>query len=317
MDDELLLRFILGQATSAERAAIARWLAASPANQVHLAELRAVLEAARRYDVEATGSAPAAAEIVRLADRRIDARRRWLGRLGVGLAAAAAVVIAVGVLADRGDDSTGFVFGAGEFVTGAQAATVQLGDGSVVRLAPASRLQVDGSGNQRIVTLEGRAYFAVAKLDGKPFQVRTDAGLVTVLGTQFDLQAGADSLALVVVEGRVAVATGDQRATVASGEASRIKGGHLASPTKVTDVQQRVAWAGNFLVFQTAPLTQVAAEIEQHYGVRVAIADSVLARRTVTAWLSDRSLADALEVVCTIADADCTVRDSVVTVRPR
>jgi ferric-dicitrate binding protein FerR (iron transport regulator) len=321
MDEELLFRFLLGQARPAEREAVTAWRNASQEHEARLADLTQLLELAGEADVQVpTGDPPGAAEIIQLASRRagIVRRRRWLQRFGVGLAAAAVALVAVGLLSTHRSNSAGYVFGAGEFVTGSkETATVRLGEGSVVRLAPASRLRVIRSPNERVVSLEGRAYFAVTRVEGRRFEVRTRAGTVIVLGTRFDLEANADTLALIVVEGRVALSTRGQQATLESGERSGVKNGRLQSPTKVDDVARSVAWTGNFLVFQATPLAKVASEIAHHYGVRVEIPDPALATRTVTAWLSEQSLDEALNVVCTIVDAQCLVRNNTVIMRPQ
>jgi len=320
MLDEILFRSIRGDSTPAEQAAVMAWRRALPENEARYRELERLLELARQGDRRGIPWAPpAATAILRETEKRRRwqtgprRRRRWLA---FGLAAAVpAAALLVLTLRNREPE---FVFGPGEFATGGEeTATVALGDGSVLRLAPNSRLHVRPSRSERVVSLEGRAYFAVAKVPGRPFRVQTRAGAVTVLGTRFDLQVGADRLELVVVEGGVALSASGQRATVRAGERSEVKNGRLSPPAKVADLAGSVAWAGNFLVFQREPLAEVATQLEQHYGVRVEIPDPVLANRMVTAWLSDQSLDEAINVVCTIVDADCLVRDSTVIVRPR
>jgi transmembrane sensor len=303
----------------AERETVAAWIAAAPENEEKMAEMAGLLAMVEADEMAgSSGVMPSARAIIDQAREREAAEPpSWLRRYGIGLAAAAVLGLAVGVAAIKRNDHD-FVFAPGQFVTGpAETATVQLGDGSVLRLGASSRLQVNGSTTERVVHLEGRAYFAVAKMSRHPFEVRTSAGAATVLGTQFELQASGDHLALLVVQGRVALSAQGRQTTVGAGEMGEIQGGRFAPLVRVTDVGQRLAWTGNFLVFQGAPVTEVAREIASHYRVKVQVADSVLATRTVNAWLSDQSLSQALAVVCTIVDADCAVRDSTVTMRSR
>ncbi len=296
------------------------WITAAPENEEKLAEMAGLLGMVETDEASLpTGAPPPARAIIGIADARGGTEpRSWLRRYGIGLAAAAAVLgLAVGIATFKRSDRD-FVFAPGQFVTGsAETATVQLGDGSVVRLGPSSRLRVDASTRNRVVVLEGRAYFAVTKMSRHPFEVRTVAGAATVLGTQFEVQTSGDSLVLLVVEGRVALSVHGERATVGAGELGGIRAGRLSPLTRVTDIERRLAWTGNFLVFQGAPVTKVARAIASHYRVRVDVADSVLALRTVNAWLSDQSLSQALNVVCTIVDAECVVHDSTVTMRSR
>ena len=80
-------------------------------------------------------------------------------------------------LRPRNSDSTRHPgWGATEVVTGAtELATVQLGEGSVVRLAPSSRLRVL-AGRERAVHLEGRAFFAVERMPTPPATRHTRRG---------------------------------------------------------------------------------------------------------------------------------------------
>lgn len=67
--------------------------------------------------------------------------------------------------------------------------SVQLADGSVVRLDTNSRIRVKLSGSERqIDLLEGQALFEVAHDTSRPFRVRADAMTVTALGTVFDVR---------------------------------------------------------------------------------------------------------------------------------
>src|SRR5207249_3180081 len=138
-------------------------------------------------------------------------------------------------------------FGVDQFVTGTnEMSTVHLRDGSVVRLAPRTRLTVTGREGQRQVTLDGRAYFAVAKDSSSPFRIRTSAGDVTVLGTRFDLEVERDDLRLLVIEGRVALSTPAGERVMTRGEMTRVAGGNALPVTKVPDVNRLVDWVGNF-----------------------------------------------------------------------
>ena len=74
---------------------------------------------------------------------------------------------------------------------------------------------------------------------------------------------------------------------------------------------------GAFLAFQDTPIAEAAREIERKLGVRIAIGDSALARRTVTVWFSESPAAEVLEVVCAAAHADCSSAGGVVTMKSR
>jgi ferric-dicitrate binding protein FerR (iron transport regulator) len=191
-------------------------------------------------------------------------------------------------------------------------ATVRLGDGTIVRLAPQSRLEVSAASGRgrrlREVKLEGEAFFAVAKHAGSPFTVRTRHGDALVLGTRFDVRVQKDDVRVVVVEGRVAVSSGGQEVQVGKGQMAVAAVSHQTTVSSVERPEELLDWLRHSLVFQATPLDQVAAEIRRRYQVRVDL-DSALANRTVTAWFTSQSLEEVVTIVCRVAGASCSTRD--------
>lgn len=245
--------------------------------------------------------------------------RRPPGRLWHWMLAAAvvlAIAVPVATLVNRFEADPGAFFGAEWFVTGPnETATIALRDGSVVKLAPESKLQLEPSRSERRVVLGGHGFFAVAPMKRRPFVIRTPSGEVRVLGTRFDVSARDDDLELVVVEGRVAMSVAGVEAEVRAGQLARVVNGTPLPLADVEDPHELTAWVGQFLAFQATPLPDAAREIMRHYDVRIQV-DPALADRTVTAWFSDWSLEEVMTVFCAIAEARCDRTDDVITVHP-
>jgi transmembrane sensor len=195
--------------------------------------------------------------------------------------------------------------------------TVQLRDGSVVRLAPASRLVIGNRPDGRDVSLDGRAFFAVARAGGRPFRVRTRLGEARVLGTRFELATGADDLELVVVEGRVALDAPANTVEVRGGQASYVARGTATAPVTLANPDSALRWIGKFVVFQSTPLGDAVREVERSYDIRVLITDAALAQQTVTATFTDRGAAQVMEVLCSVVSARCTTAGDTVTMARR
>lgn len=335
MDDEILYRYLRRDVTPSEAASVAERVAADPAVRQRLDELARLVEAAdRRARRTATGTPPSARTIVRLSEVSPDlyaipaageARpsATWAGRrLSTGRAVAAAlttlaaaiafIMIAGGDLLHR--PPAGPEFRVREFRTGAaEMTTVQLDDGTVVRIAPATTLRIEASAAERRVALDGRAFFAVAPMPDRPFVIETPAGAARVLGTRFDIRAEGDSLDVVVVEGRVAVSGHDGREVeVIAGERARVAGGRTAPHGPVDDVAGLIAWTGDFLVFQAEPLHAAAFELQYRYGVRIMIEDPDLAGETVSAWFVDQEFHEIVNVLCLVVRATCSIQGDVV-----
>jgi transmembrane sensor len=326
MEEQLLFRSLNGQTTPAEEAAVLAWRRESAENERAYRELAEVLAATDAWGQSIETRPPSPFKLIHLIASRRSADRapvepsgqRWRWRLWFGgMAAAAALLVYVDVvqvglpIAARGE------LKADEFVTGAsETATVTLRDGTVVRLAPQSRLRLSGRRGAREVWLRGRAFFAVAKDPTRPFVIETSAGRVEVLGTRFEIQAEADDMRVLVVEGRVALLGRAGKAEIRAGEMRRVVAGTTLPAVKVPDLVASVSWMGNFLVFQETPLGRAAREIERLYDVHIEITDSALALQTITTWFADQPLEQVTTIFCMVAEARCTESEGRITVSP-
>ena len=263
----------------------------------------------------------------------------------MGLVAAAAVaLLAVGLLR-RGP----VVAPDAPIVTGAAAAlrlasagavvttavgerdSLRLSDGTRVVLAPRSRLAVAPgfAAGERLVTLDGAALFDVTHDAARPFTVRAGEAVVRDVGTLFTVRtdgpaaaagaavASGAAVVVSVAEGAVALRAateadagavrlnaGDRGALLADGAVVALPGAALAADT---------AWIGGRLVYRSAPLSQVAADLHRWYGVVLRTPDSTLATRRLTATFEPGEPADrvlqviALSLGATLEQAGDTV----------
>jgi ferric-dicitrate binding protein FerR (iron transport regulator) len=315
--EEIIDRAIRGEATAQELAHLAKWRQESSENERQYHQVVALLAALSKRSTRAQHRPPTAAQLLERGRRRTELRpprdrpggTRWIHW---GLAAAAILVIGIAVRSRT--DSSSAEWQPTEIVTGAgELATVQLPDGSVARVGPSSRMRLMAAHNERVVSLEGHAFFAVAKRPDRPFRVRTRGGDALALGTRFDVSTQERGLRLVVVEGRVALSAKENRTEVDGGQAADMIDGRASKAVTISD-PTLLKWMGRFLAFQTTPLPRVAAEIERVYGVRVVLADSSLASETVTAAFTDDPFRQVAGVVCAVIGQRCSITDSVVTI---
>lgn len=234
--------------------------------------------------------------------KRSIARSWWLAG-----AAAASVVVAVGLAVLSSERPSDEEYSPRVLMTGVdEVVSIALEDGTVVRLAPNSRLEF-GQGSGRTVNLSGRAFFAVAHRDGDPFRVRLPQRTITVLGTRFDVEGREGQTRVAVVEGEVRISGGGpelaaRRDQIAYGPDS----GALVIQS-VDDIYETIDWLGGFLAFESTPLAEVAEEIRDRFGLRITIVDSMLSTRTVTGWFTDQTREGMLAAVCTAVGAVCMI----------
>jgi transmembrane sensor len=324
--DEVILRSFREEISAIEERRLQNWRNESPENEARYHEL------SRIWQLEPSGlppgkppTPPASSRIITRA--RLSKVQRLLGRSGVSdgrsgwtlriAAAAAVILLAIGIAWAWTARPWGAAFGVSEFATGSQqTVTVSLADGSFVRLAPNSRLRLPPGGEKRQVWLDGRAYFAVKSDPAHPFAVHTSAGDAMVLGTRFELKVSGDDLRLAVVEGHVELSSGASSVAVGAGEVSQMKRGGVPSVIKVKDVTQLLDWPDGLLIFQSTPLDQVGIALERHFGVRVDIADSATAERVVTGWFAEESLDEVLTAVCRATQTHCSLDGKHVAISP-
>ncbi|MBA4053073.1 MAG: hypothetical protein C0490_00010 [Marivirga sp.] len=188
---------------------------------------------------------------------------------------------------------------------------VVLSDGSKVILNANSSLKISGQWrgeNDREVILQGEAFFTVVKTsDNKPFNVKTPSGItVQVLGTEFSVNTRRENLSVYLQSGKVKLETGNEEVILQPGERAE----YDKSSRKVlvtTEIQElendKLAWKSDLYIMNDLPLSAVARDMEDNYGVQVIVQDTTLNDRRVTAKVPARDvellikvLSQALEV---------------------
>jgi ferric-dicitrate binding protein FerR (iron transport regulator) len=141
--------------------------------------------------------------------------------------------------------------------------TIELPDSSKITLKENARISYKKYGwpFNREVTLEGEAYFEVAK--GKTFTVRTPSGNVSVLGTSFNVKTENDILIVSCFEGLVSVNANGINTLVTPGDSFSF------APMLVNNkiYTSKPSWIFNESSFVDIPLDAVLMEIEKHYKV--------------------------------------------------
>jgi len=149
----------------------------------------------------------------------------------------------------------------------AQTIHIDLPDASTVALNASSELSFNKSSwdDSREVTLQGEAYFKVAK--GATFDVKTNAGVIRVLGTQFNVKQRDHYFEVTCFEGLVAVNFNTKETKLNAGERFTIMDGKLIANEKETKTQP--SWMTNESAFASTPLKFVLNELERQYAITV------------------------------------------------
>jgi transmembrane sensor len=211
--------------------------------------------------------------------------------------AAAAVLVVAGILSTtlpsaRTNYSAAFVTEPGA------SQTVQLPDGSVLRLNTDSAIEANFTAAERRVHLKrGEAFFSVAKNPKRPFWV--DAGSVSVraVGTEFNVRFRTESVEVLVKEGKVSVNPSPAKPDIGkaddSAPAHMIVAGEQATvslpevdmqehpqvrvaPVDAQRMESALAWQKGRLEFTDTPLAEVVAEFNRYNHHQLSIGDPSL-----------------------------------------
>ncbi|MEO1010268.1 MAG: FecR domain-containing protein [Bacteroidota bacterium] len=117
----------------------------------------------------------------------------------------------------------------------------------------------------RYVTLEGEAFFKVAK--GKRFTVATKDGTVTVLGTQFNVENRKDFFEVSCYEGLVSVLFKGAETKLPAGNSFLVINGKIRS-NKVAE-NTIPSWVRDESSFKSIPLGYVLDEFERQHNITV------------------------------------------------
>ena len=231
-------------------------------------------------------------------------------RVWVGFALAASLVAGLGVAFGR--------FGVSEhrasapfsvFETeAAQHENVMLIDGSQVRLGARTAITSNVSRDVRFIVMDrGEAEFKVAHDPKRPFRVLAGGGIITAVGTAFNVRR-LDNLVIVTVsEGTVEVAPANAMVGVTSGRGGdnvppgkRVTAGQAInydtqgkmSAVRQVNIETAMSWRDGLLQYEDEPLGQVIQDINRYSRKTVAIADARAAEMMYTGTVFERDIDD-------------------------
>lgn len=176
----------------------------------------------------------------------------------------------------------------------AQKETLLLPDTSEVILNAESEIAYSKKNWQdnRSLELKGEAYFKVAK--GKKFDVNTPRGVVSVLGTQFNVFSRENQFYVKCFEGLVSVAFADTLVKLPAGHFVKVENDQLIRYENTKE--SAPSWIANESTFEDAALTSVIEELKRQYPINVNLENTNAPRFTGSFTHTDLNV--ALRSIC-------------------
>ncbi|MGV8091328.1 MAG: FecR domain-containing protein [Mangrovibacterium sp.] len=275
MNDKILTKYLLKEATEAEVKAVEQWISAHSENELHYRHLKHLWLASAGSAGKSRLSEDEAWKhfLVRrkgLAARPIqETRFNWF-RMAAACFLAVFFLFAAYYLLAPADSP----FIASRFGTEDEIRVDTLSDGSVITMNKHSELAFSQRifQQKRIVNMkEGETFFRVKPDKDKPFIIRAGDVTITVAGTSFHVIRKAGRTEVIVESGLVKVETPDRKVELKPHEKVIInEASGQFKEEKVTDRLHNY-YVNNRLELDNTPLWRVTEVLEEAYGVEIRI----------------------------------------------
>jgi transmembrane sensor len=323
--DELLVSYLLGEATEEQQRSALKWISASPENERYFQEFQQIWEKSRELAANSSVDVNAAWERMR---EKLEKRGMEEGKNGgmedrkkgrredgkvVNLAGwwrRVAAILAIVVTGAVGWTIYRQWTNAGWMELASQETTLQqlLPDSSKITLNKGATIEYPKqfARNKRRIKLKGEAFFDVKRIPEQPFEVEVNQLTVTVLGTSFNIRE-TDSVTVVIVEtGTVQVSDGNQSIVLHAGE-QIIAGKNLRSWTKVqqTDKLYQYYRTRTFNCERT-PLWKLVEVLNEAYDSNIVIINPAIRELPITTVFENQPLDEVLSIIAQTLDITIT-----------
>jgi transmembrane sensor len=303
MDEDILIRFILGEANATELEEVNAWLAAGDENAKELERVKIILETSTRLAQTSPLGEDQAWENFKHKRALASEQPAKIIPIKTGtnwLRIAAAVLFLIGCGA--------FYLYNGQKVTSQQwvnlkatdkVLTDTLPDGSIVHVNKNSSIAYNSDfKSQRVVKLIGEAFFNVKHNAAVPFTVQVNGIKIVDVGTAFNIKSKLHSTQIIVESGIVNVSNNSNTVQLHALQMVSIKAGDKAFKVERNDNLLYNYYVSNTLVANKTPLWQLVNALNEAYSTDIKIENNTLRNTPITATIRlQDSLPNILELI--------------------
>jgi transmembrane sensor len=195
----------------------------------------------------------------------------------------------------------------------AERSSVKLDDGTVIDLQANSRLYVEEwTSKERIIRLEGEAFFTVAHAPDRPFVVRASQAEVTVLGTRFNVLNRNEAPIIALEEGSVSLQSAATQTTLVPGEIATVNRDGDVRQEADGNLRYHTSWRKGRWTLEKTSLREIAARITANFGVEVHFKDVDLADKKLSGSPPADELNELLNTLSLLLDRPVTLSERTV-----
>ncbi len=299
INNDLQVKYLLGEATPEEREQVEQWAAASDANKKQLEQLGYIWAESKK--LEATSNVDENAAWQRF-KQRIDTQTTTtktipLGRRTNWLRIAATLILLIG----GSWMAYLYLYNAGTvtLASGDAVLSQTLPDGSTITLNKHATIKYPKkfSGDTREVTLDGEAFFNVAPDKQKPFIIHANEADVQVVGTSFNVKTNSSQTEVVVETGVVQVSKKLKGVVLNPKERATVKKDTELPIKEKTEDELHNYYRTKAFVCNNTPLSRLVPVLNEAYNANIVIANATLNNLRITTTFNNQSLDDILDVL--------------------
>ena len=326
--EELILKYLKGEASESEMLEIESWVKESPENR---------REFARKVNLYAL-SANVNGKDDRSDLGKIVSRIRQMERTRRAVRYAAAAVVA-GILFVGAGLYSSYKIGSYknevEYILGQNdteleystpygvKSRISLPDNSVVWLNSGSRISFPSkfAGNERLISFSGEGFFEVQRDSLRPMKIVTPGDVtINVLGTKFNLNTYAEesSMSLLLLSGKVNIRMKNGRMIENIKPSEKVVIDKVEKSSRISPVKDTLpttGWREGWLIFDDLPLSEVFVKMKRWYGISVKIEDNSILEKRFSAKFKEESASQVLDLMRKTQLINYTVQDSIAYVR--
>ena len=175
---------------------------------------------------------------------------------------------------------------------------VVLEDGSRITLGADSAIKTVFTLNTRKVELlRGQAFFQVTRDISRPFTVESVNSLVTVLGTEFDVETTDEIDWIGVASGTVEVSSQDKQAILTAGKVLTVDHNANNMVVQTTSVQNIASWREGRIFVRNRKVKDVVGALDRYFDGSIFMLNGNLSDKTITGSLQLDNVKLALEAL--------------------
>lgn len=275
---QMISRYLNGDLSRTEQEKLVNWIKDSPKNQRLFFELKDVWDASHKGSNEKVNEQLLKFYRKQATQKRTKSISSWKSVIAVAAILVFGLVIGSVMQMQFGQDNSQLE---SFYVPKGSRSEVTLADGTKVNLNSNSYLKFDThfSKNNRIVHLEGEAYFEVKSDKNHPFTVQTNNFDIVVTGTKFNVSNYHDDqlIGATLAEGKIELFTDDhQQFEIKPGEKISLDRKTNHYELNDADVESETAWIDNEFIFKEIPFPDLIKRLERWYDVRISYSGNEL-----------------------------------------